>query len=185
MEKIIKNYLANLTSVIQSLNIDEFVNVATVLKEARAKGKRIFIFGNGGSGSTATHFACDLNKGVSYGRKERFRIICLNDNIPTMLAYSNDVGYDVVFKEQLENFLEAGDVVIGISGSGNSKNVLYAMEYGKKQSAITIGITGFMGGKLKEITDYSINAYFDDMQISEDIHMIWVHLMMKCFENDI
>jgi D-sedoheptulose 7-phosphate isomerase len=184
MEKVIKNYLENLVTTIQSLNIEEFINVAEVLRDARSKGKRIYIFGNGGSGSTATHFACDINKGVSYGRRERFRVICLNDNIPTMLAYSNDVGYHVVFKEQLENFLEKGDVVIGISGSGNSKNVLLAMDLAKAKSAITIGITGFMGGKLKEITDYSINANFNDMQISEDIHMIWVHIMMKCFEND-
>jgi D-sedoheptulose 7-phosphate isomerase len=184
MEKTIRNYLENLVTTIQSLNIEEFTNVACVLRTARSKGKRIFIFGNGGSGSTATHFACDINKGVSYGRKDRFKVVCLNDNIPTMLAYSNDVGFDVVFKEQLENFVEQGDVVIGISGSGNSKNVLYAMELAKEKSAITIGITGFMGGKLKEITDYSINARFNDMQISEDIHMIWVHIMMKCFENE-
>jgi D-sedoheptulose 7-phosphate isomerase len=185
MEKTIKNYLGNLVTTLQSLNIEEFTSVANVLRETRSKGKRIFIFGNGGSGSTATHFACDINKGVSYGKKERFRVICLNDNIPTMLAYSNDVGYDVVFKEQLENFVEQDDVVIGISGSGNSKNILYAMELAKEKSAITIGITGFMGGKLKEMTDYSINANFNDMQISEDIHMIWVHIMMKCFENDL
>ncbi len=185
MESIIKNYLENLVTTINSLNINEFESVASVLKSARSKGKRIFIFGNGGSGSTATHFACDINKGVSYGREERFKVICLNDNIPTLLAYSNDVGYEVVFKEQLENFVEEGDVVIGISGSGNSKNILLAIELAKSKSATTVGITGFMGGKLKEISDYSINANFNDMQISEDIHMIWVHIMMKCFENEI
>lgn len=184
MENIIKNYLENLVKTIQLLKIEEFKSVASVLKDARSKGKRIYIFGNGGSGSTATHFACDINKGASYGKRERFRVVCLNDNIPTLLAYSNDIGYDVVFKEQLENFIEEGDVVIGISGSGNSKNVLHAMELANEKSAITVGITGFNGGKLKEITDYSINANFNDMQISEDIHMVWVHIMMKCFEND-
>jgi D-sedoheptulose 7-phosphate isomerase len=185
MEMIVKNYFASLISTIQSLDTDEFVTVAQVLRNARSKGKHIYIFGNGGSGSTATHFACDINKGVSYGKSERFKVICLNDNIPTMLAYSNDVGYDVVFKEQLKNFVEEGDVVIGISGSGNSVNIINAMELAKKKSAVTIGITGFMGGRLKEISDYSINANFNDMQISEDIHMIWVHVMMKCFENDL
>ncbi len=184
MKNTIKNYLGNLVTTIQSLNIDEFTNVANVLRAARSNGRQIFIFGNGGSGSTATHFACDINKGVSFGKNERFKVICLNDNIPTMLAYSNDVGYDVVFKEQLENFVKKDDVVIGISGSGNSKNILLAMELAKSKSATTIGITGFMGGKLREISDYSINANFNDMQISEDIHMIWVHIMMKCFEND-
>jgi D-sedoheptulose 7-phosphate isomerase len=183
MKNTIKNYLGNLVTTIQSLNIDEFTNVANVLRAARSNGRQIFIFGNGGSGSTATHFACDINKGVSFGKNERFKVICLNDNIPTMLAYSNDVGYDVVFKEQLENFVKKDDVVIGISGSGNSKNILLAMELAKSKSATTIGITGFMGGKLREISDYSINANFNDMQISEDIHMIWVHIMMKCIEN--
>ena len=180
MEKIIKDYFKNLVDTINSLKIEEFEEVANVLKTARAKGKQIFIFGNGGSGSTATHFACDINKGVSYGKPERFKVICLNDNIPTLLTYSNDIGYDVVFKEQLENFLQKGDVVIGISGSGNSKNVLNAIDFANKQSAVTIGITGYSGGILKTITNYSINAAFNDMQISEDIHMIWVHVMMKC-----
>lgn len=182
-EKLISNYFKELVSAVQSLKLQEFVDVAEVLGQARANGKRIFIFGNGGSGSTATHFACDINKGVSFGKKERFRVICLNDNIPTLLAYSNDVGYDVVFKEQLENFVEEGDVVIGISGSGNSKNILFALELAKSKSAITIGITGFNGGKLKDISDYSVNANVNDMQISEDIHLIWVHIMMKCFES--
>jgi len=184
MEDTIKNYLGNLVTAIQSLNIEEFAKVANVLRDARSKGRNIFIFGNGGSGSTATHFACDINKGVSYGKNERFKVNCLNDNIPTLLAYSNDVGYDVVFKEQLENFVGKDDVVIGISGSGNSKNVLNAMALAKSKCAITIGITGFKGGKLREVCDHSINSNFNDMQISEDIHMIWVHVMMKCLEND-
>lgn len=183
MEKIIQEYFDTLKKTINNLNVDEFISVANLMSQARSKGKKIFIFGNGGSGSTATHFSCDINKGVSYGKKERFKVICLNDNIPTLLAYSNDIGYDIVFKEQLENYLEAGDLVIGISGSGNSKNILYAIEFAKEKSAITVGITGFNGGKLKSIADYSVNANFNDMQISEDIHMIWVHVMMKCFEN--
>lgn len=181
MKEIIINYIENLKATLDNLHVEEFEKVADILKKARSQKKKIFIFGNGGSGSTATHFACDINKGVSYGKEERFRVICLNDNIPTLLAYSNDIGYEVVFKEQLENFVEDGDVVIGISGSGNSKNILYAMEHAKIKKAVTIGITGFGGGKLKEICDYSVNARFNDMQISEDIHMIWVHIMMKCF----
>lgn len=184
MKAVITNYIYNLKNALNNLDIQEFEKVANVLKEARNKGKQIFIFGNGGSGSTATHFSCDINKGVSYGKSERFKVICLNDNIPTLLAYSNDISYDVVFKEQLQNFVQEGDIVIGISGSGNSKNILNAMEFAKLKQAITIGITGFQGGKLKEICNYSINARFDDMQISEDIHMIWVHIMMKCFINN-
>ena len=181
MKQIISGYFQNLQSTLEGLNPDEFLQVATVLKEARENDKHIFIFGNGGSGSTASHFACDINKGVSFGNEKRFKVNCLNDNIPVMLAYSNDMGYDVVFSEQLKNFVSEGDVVIGISGSGNSKNILLAMEVAKEKKAITVGITGFTGGKLKEISQYSVNAGINDMQLSEDVHLIWVHVMMKCF----
>lgn len=184
MKSIISDYLTQLQAVLANLDQNEIVAVADVLKNARNSGNQIFIFGNGGSGSTATHFACDINKGVSYNREQRFKVICLNDNIPTLLAYSNDVGYDVVFAEQLKNFVKEGDVVIGISGSGNSVNVLKAMEVAKSQHAIIVGITGFNGGKLKQIADYSVNANVNDMQLSEDVHMAWVHIMMKCFENE-
>ncbi len=183
METIVSNYIQQLQSTLQQLNIQEFVQVAQLLQAARDRGSKIFIFGNGGSGSTASHFACDINKGVSYNKEKRFRVICLNDNIPTLLAYSNDVGYDVVFKEQLINFVEPNDVVIGISGSGNSPNVLSAIEVAKEHKALTVGITGFNGGKLKSIADFSVNAHINDMQLSEDIHMIWVHIMMKCLSD--
>ncbi len=184
MQQIISNYIIQLNQTINNLNQNEIVTIVEVLKKARDEGKQIFIFGNGGSGSTATHFACDINKGVSRSDVNRFKVICLNDNIPTMLAYSNDVGYDVVFSEQLKNFVQKEDVVIGISGSGNSKNVILAMETAKQYGAITVGITGYNGGKLKEVCDVSFNANVNDMQLSEDVHMIWVHIMMKCFTNN-
>ncbi len=180
MRSIINEYISSLNNTLTSISIDEIEKVAQLLINARDAGNNIFIFGNGGSGSTASHFACDINKGVSYNRDKRFKVICLNDNIPTMLAYSNDVGYDVVFSEQLKNFVQPNDLVIGISGSGNSKNVLLAMEVALQHNAITVGITGFTGGKLKQMVHYSLNANVNDMQISEDVHMIWVHIMMKC-----
>ena len=99
--------------------------------------------GNGGSGASASHAAGDLNKGVSYGREKRFRVISLNDNLATLTAYANDVSYVDVFVEQLKNFLRPGDLVIAISGSGNSPNVLKAIEYANQQGAITVGLTGF------------------------------------------
>jgi D-sedoheptulose 7-phosphate isomerase len=181
MKELIENYIRNLGSVLERLNISEIEAVASVLKSARDKGNAVYIFGNGGSGSTASHFACDINKGTSSAANSRFKVTCLNDNIPIMLAYSNDIGYDVVFVEQLKNHLKSDDVVIGISGSGNSKNVLSAIEYANSRQAITIGITGFNGGELRQKVKYSFNANVNDMQISEDVHMIWVHIMMKCF----
>jgi D-sedoheptulose 7-phosphate isomerase len=176
---ILENYLTGLKSAIDNLDRNEVLNFVSVLETARKAGRKIIIFGNGGSGSTASHFACDINKGVSLNKDKRYKVIALTDNMPTILAYSNDLSYDDVFIEQLKNFLEEGDIVIGISGSGNSVNVLKAIEYANKMDNTTVGITGYGGGQLKKISSMSVNANFDDMQVSEDIHMILVHLAMK------
>ncbi|GAB4431852.1 MAG: SIS domain-containing protein [bacterium] len=175
------DYLSKLTDTIKNLNLNEIETVFNVMLECYKRDGQIFIFGNGGSASTASHLTADLNKGVSLGLDRRFKIICLNDNIPTMLAYANDLSYNDVFVEQLKNFLKKDDVVIGISGSGNSENVLKAIEYANKVGAITIGVTGYDGGRLKNIAKYSVNANVMDMQISEDIHMIVSHIIMKLF----
>lgn len=179
MREQIKHYFERLQNTILNIDIMEVENCAKVLLDAYEKGNQIFICGNGGSASTASHFAVDINKGVSYGLEKRFKIIPLTDNLSTITAYTNDLNYEVVFVEQLKNFFNNGDVLIGISGSGNSKNVLNAIEYVNENEGISIGWTGFSGGKLKEISQFSINAKVDDMQISEDIHMIFTHLMMK------
>lgn len=177
----IEDYLNKLKDTISNLNLKEFESFFHVLLDCYEKEGTIFIFGNGGSASTASHFAADLNKGVSLSLAKRFKVICLNDNIPTMLAYANDLSYNNIFVEQLKNFLKQDDVVVGISGSGNSENVLKAIEYANQQGVITVGITGYDGGKLKEKAKYSVNANVLDMQISEDIHMILTHVMMKLF----
>jgi D-sedoheptulose 7-phosphate isomerase len=179
MEEQIKQYFEKLQSTITNININEVEICAKVLLDAYENGKQIFICGNGGSASTASHFAADINKGVSYGLEKRFRVIPLTDNLATISAYTNDIEYDIVFVEQLKNFFNNGDILIGISGSGNSKNVLQAIEYVNLNGGITIGWTGFNGGRLKEISQLSVNANIDDMQISEDMHMIFTHLMMK------
>ncbi len=185
MKSIIALYLQNLQTALENIEQEEILTVVNLLRQARQDGRQVFIFGNGGSASTASHFACDINKSVSPSNGDnRFKVICLNDNIPIMLAYSNDIGYEVVFSEQLKNLIQNGDIVIGISGSGNSKNIILAMETAKLHNATTVGITGFDGGKLKKMVDYSFNANTNDMQLSEDIHMIWVHLMVKCFLNN-
>jgi D-sedoheptulose 7-phosphate isomerase len=137
--------------------------------------------GNGGSAATASHFACDFNKGASYGYgdKNRFKFICLNDNMASLMAYANDVGYEEIFVEQLKNFFNPQDVVIGISGSGNSVNILKAIEYANANNGITIALTGYNGGKLKSIAKYGVHVNIDDMQIVEDLHMTMDHLSMK------
>ena len=179
MKEQINKYFDKLIKTIQNIDTDELQRCVEIMLEAYENENNIFICGNGGSASTASHFACDINKGVSYGLEKRFKVFSLTDNIATITAYTNDVNYDIVFVEQLKNFFKKGDVLIGISGSGNSKNVLNAIEYVNNNGGITIGWTGYNGGKLKEIAQYSVNANIDDMQISEDLHMIFTHLMMK------
>ena len=175
----IENYLIKLKNTIDALKKDEINKFINMLITARDEGKTIFIMGNGGSAATASHFCCDFNKGASYGYDKRFKFICLNDNTATMMAYSNDVAYEDAMVEQLKNFFEAGDYVIGISGSGNSKNVVKAIEYANANGGKTIGLTGYQGGKLKEICHHSVNMNVDDMQISEDLHMMMDHLSLR------
>lgn len=173
----INDYLTTLQKTIDRLDRKEINQFINLMMQARDEEKNIFIMGNGGSASTASHFCCDFNKGASYQMPtKRFKFICLNDNVPTMMAYSNDVSYDDIFVEQLKNFFKPKDYVIGISGSGNSKNVIKAIEYANENKGITIGITGYNGGKLKQIAKYSVNMNIDNMQISEDLHMMLDHL---------
>lgn len=183
MLNAMENYFSELKSVIDNLDRNEIETFINVMLNARNNGRNIYIMGNGGSGATASHFCCDFNKGMSYTKDKKFKMICLNDNVSTMLAYSNDVGYDFVFVEQLKNFVKEGDIVIGISGSGNSKNVLNAIDYANKKGAITIGLTGYSGGVLKQITKYSVNANVDNMQITEDIHMMICHMIYDILIN--
>ena len=175
----IKEYFAKLKVTIDLISIDEINQVMTILVDAYATGKQVFIMGNGGSAATASHFVCDFNKGVSYGKTKRFKLICLNDNVSTMMAYANDISYESIFVESLKTYFNSGDVVIGISGSGNSPNVLKAMEYANAQGGITIGLTGYDGGKLKVLAKYGVHVPINDMQITEDLHMVLDHLMMK------
>jgi len=172
-------YLNQLKDLIDIFPHDRFEEIGRALLEAYNQEKQIFIMGNGGSGTTASHFVCDINKGVCMELRKKFKVICLNDNIPTVLAYANDLSYDKIFVEQLKNYLNEGDIVIGISGSGNSNNVLLAVSYASEKRSRTIGLTGFDGGKLAKIVDIPFIAEINDMQKVEDVHMIVVHMLMQ------
>ena len=126
-------YLNQLKDLIDIFPHDRFEEIGRVLLEAYDHKRQIFVMGNGGSGTTASHFVCDINKGSCFEHEKKFKVVCLNDNIPTILAYANDLSYDKIFVEQLKNFLNEGDIVIGISGSGNSENVLHAVSYAKEK----------------------------------------------------
>lgn len=174
-----KEYLSELKEVLDDFNLEQFEKIVNLILNAYENEKQIFTMGNGGSASTASHFACDLNKGCCTNLEKKIKMICLNDNTPTLLAFANDVSYDVVFVEQLKNFFNPGDLVIGISGSGNSENVIKAIHHTKQNNGQTIGFSGFSGGKLAQMVDVPFVAKVDDIQKVEDIHMILVHMIMQ------
>ena len=177
----IKAYIAHEIETIQSLDVEQINAALNLLLDTFENGNTVFTFGNGGSSATASHFQNDFNKGVSEHTDKKFNLLCLNDNIATMMAIANDIGFDEVFRFQLQGHIKSGDVIMAISGSGNSKNVINAVEYAKAQGCKVIGLTGFGGGKLKELSDVSLHAPINSMQITEDIHMIFDHLMMSIF----
>jgi D-sedoheptulose 7-phosphate isomerase len=173
------DYCQGLKQALDVIPTDAAEKFLQLLETAYLEGRQVFIMGNGGSGSSASHAAGDLNKGVSYGREKRFRVISLNDNMATVTAYANDVSYSEAFVEQLKNFLNPGDVVIGISGSGNSASILKAVDYANQHGAITVGLTGFGGGKLAGMAQLPVHIPVHDMQKVEDIHMMLFHVAMQ------
>ena len=180
------DYCQDLKHALDAIPADAAERFLQILENAYQEGRQVFIMGNGGSGATASHAAGDLVKGVSYGREKRFRVMSLNDNMATVTAYANDVSYADAFLEQLKNFLRSGDVVIGISGSGNSLSVLKAVEYANQQGAITVGLCGFNGGKLAKLAQVPVHVPVNDMQKVEDIHMMLFHVAMQvlCARSD-
>jgi D-sedoheptulose 7-phosphate isomerase len=179
----IKAYLSKLNKTIDALPIESIEELMNVLVKAKNEERTIFIMGNGGSSATASHFVCDFNKGVSANKEKKFKFICLNDNIPSIMAYANDISFEDIFVEQLKSYFQKGDVVIGISGSGNSLNVIKAIDFASNNGGVTVGLTGYNGGKLKKIVSHNVNISIDDMQIVEDLHMVLDHCMMQILSN--
>lgn len=179
----IESYLSLVHDTLSKINRSEISELMQVLEDAYLKERSIFVLGNGGSAATASHFCNDFNKGISYGRTTKFKVQCLNDNVATLLALANDVGYNQVFIEQLKNFVKREDIVIGISGSGNSENVIKAIEYANSRGATTVGLLGFNGGKLKSIVKHSLLVPINNMQVVEDVHLVINHLLMYIFDS--
>jgi D-sedoheptulose 7-phosphate isomerase len=176
-----EQYRNRLADALASIDIDAVSKAIAALAEARRTDRHIFVCGNGGSASTASHFVCDMVKGASFNRESRFRIMALTDSLPTITAYSNDVSYDCVFVEQLKNFAGPGDVVMAISGSGNSPNVVNAVEYGNSIGCKTIALTGRDGGKLGPLANIQVHVPEPHMGRIEDGHMIVCHMIAYCF----
>ena len=174
-------YKAELLRSIETIDLEKVRQAIAILSRARAEDRQIFVCGNGGSASTASHFVCDMVKGASFGRQHRFRIMALTDSLPTLTAYSNDVSYDCVFAEQLKNFAHSGDVIIAFSGSGNSPNVLHAVAYGNSIGCQTIALTGRDGGKLGALAQLNIQVSHPHMGHIEDGHMVAMHMICYHF----
>lgn len=176
-----ESYRSQLASALAALDLAKVEQAIEVFSRARDEGRRIFVCGNGGSASSANHFVCDVVKGCSYGCEKRFKIMALSDSIPTMTAYANDVGYESVFVEQLKNFAEPDDVVMILSGSGNSANVIHTLEYANEAGCYTIALTGRNGGKAAPLADLSLVVGDEHMGRIEDCHMIVCHMIAYRF----
>jgi D-sedoheptulose 7-phosphate isomerase len=175
-----RQYFDELQRVLLELPHSTIDLLADELMKANESGRMVYLFGNGGSASLASHFACDLGKGTAYcNGGKRFRALALTDNIPTMTAWANDSSYEDIFSEQLRNFVQPQDVAFAISGSGNSKNVLRALQVARKAGARTIGISGFQGGEMKPLCDICLVVPSENMQIIEDLHLAMAHAIFR------
>ncbi len=193
-KRFIQNYLSEMKKVADDISVDDIDKVVGLLFDAWKRGRQVFVCGNGGSASTATHFACDLSKTTIVEGKRRFKAYCLNDNIPLMSALINDEGFDNLFYEQLKNLFQEGDVLICISvhgGAGKNKaglwsqNLLKAMKYARDMKGKTIGFSGFDGGPMKEIADACIVVPINSTPHVESFHLALEHLVCRCLEEKI
>jgi D-sedoheptulose 7-phosphate isomerase len=176
-EGIIEKYLSELAGVLNKTPRQPLLDAAAALKKARMDKKNIYIFGNGGSAATASHMACDFGKNTRMVARPNMRVLTFNDNMPTFSAFGNDEGYEVVFSEPLKSFAEPGDLVIAISGSGNSPNVLKGVKTAHEMGLTTIGLTGFAGGKLKDLVDICVVVPSNSIEQVEDTHLIIDHML--------
>ena len=181
MVEFVKAYMEEEKREMDSINPEDVKQVVDILFDAWKEGKQVFIFGNGGSASTASHFAADLTKGTLqrvYDHNERrFRVMSLTDNVAIMTAFANDVSYNEIFSQQLNNLVQEGDVVIAITCSGNSPNVIKGVEMAKKFNAKTIAFLGFDGGKLKDMVDHHVHVKSSHYGRIEDCHLMVHHLV--------
>ena len=179
----IKNYITTLHQTIDLLPQPLVGVVVEILEQARLRGRQVFIMGNGGSASTASHFVCDLAKNTRHAGLPDYRVIGLTDNMAIFSAYANDEGYETVFANQLASLVDPGDIVIGISASGNSKNVLHAMQEASKRHTTKIAFTGFDGGQLAQLVDLNIHVKSNIIEHVEDIHLMLEHMIVRAIKD--
>src|SRR5215470_3892983 len=180
-----RSYFIRLSETIERLPYVDIDGITQVLMDAYDHCRMIFVFGNGGSAALASHLACDLGKGTVNGSPKRFKVIALTDNVPLMTAWANDSHYENIFSEQLANFARPGDVAIAISASGNSGNVLKALNAARQAGLVTTGLTGFHGGRMLALCDACVVVPSDNMQIIEDLHLSIAHALFTCIRDRI
>ena len=179
---IYKDYLQKLKDGLDQIDLVVLEKILNVLWDALHNERLVCIIGNGGSASTASHMACDLGKNTIKdfdGEEKRFRVLCPSDNVATLTAYANDAGYETIFEQPLRSILSSNDIVIAISASGNSPNIVRAVQYAKKKGAITIGFVGFTGGELKKICDHVLHFPEEHYGRSEDAHLVINHMILE------
>lgn len=175
----IREYLDAQTRLLQQLELAPVERVVAQLERARRDGSRIFVFGNGGSAATASHFACDLGKGTIHPARPRFQVLSLADNVATLTAYANDCGYESVFADQLITYGRPGDIAIAFTASGNSPNVVRAIETAQQHGLRTIAFTGFDGGKIKARVELNVHVPVNSFPLAEDAHLILTHAICE------
>jgi D-sedoheptulose 7-phosphate isomerase len=173
------SYITRLNKLLGQLDHSSIDNAVNLIAQAWSDGKQIITLGNGGSSLTALHFINDWNKSIFLAGSRPFRGRSLVDNVGLIMSYANDISFQDIFVEQLKNILMPGDLVIAISGSGNSENVIRAVQYANNNGAVTLGLCGFRGGKLKDVAQHFVWAEVDDMQLAEDVHSIFGHITMQ------
>jgi D-sedoheptulose 7-phosphate isomerase len=175
----LEDHITEVRTVLARIPVEAMERVVGIILEAYRQNKHVYILGNGGSAATATHFACDLSKATIVEGRARLRVTSLTDNVALLTAWANDTTYENVFAEQLCNLLNPEDVVIAISASGNSPNVLAAIDAARERGAITVGLVGFSGGAVQSVADASIHVQSDSYGVVEDCHLVLEHAITE------
>ncbi len=182
-EQLISGYLADIRKLCDELDRASLSAAVEIIRKALSEDRQIFIAGNGGSAATANHFSCDFSKNAIKAESGKPRLITLSSNIEYITAIANDISYEDIFAEQLKNLMNDGDLIILISASGNSPNIIRAAEYAKSRKGRIIGFTGFSGGKLKGLSEICVNIAVDSYEKVEDMHLVLTHIIVCCFKS--
>jgi D-sedoheptulose 7-phosphate isomerase len=174
-DRSIRTYFRDLTGLVSQLPYNSITQIVSIFLNAFAEQRTVYVFGNGGSAASASHLMCDINKGASPGEGKRPRVMALTDNVSLITAWANDFGYERIFSEQLKTFIKPRDVAFAISTSGDSPNVLLALEVARESGAMTVGLGGCQGGQMKSLCDVCAIVPSDNVQLVEDLHHAMIH----------